>query len=393
MKTVWKTQLLGEVFKTSAGGTPLKSKKEYYENGNIPWLLSGEVGQGEVSTATNFISQQGLDNSSAKLFPPNTVLVAMYGATAGQVGILRFKAATNQAVCGILPNDCHLPEFLYYFLLSQKNGLVAQAVGNAQPNISQEKIRGIKFPIISLAEQQRIVAILDEAFEGIATAVANAEKNLSNSRELLLGELHSAFSSNSIGWEKKCISEIAKHSLGKMLDKNKNQGEPQPYLRNQNVRWFKFDLSDLLEMKFLPSESEKYTAIRGDLMICEGGYPGRAAIWDEDNPIYFQKAIHRVRFHNLDHGKWVLHYLHYLDSYDKLKQHFTGSGIQHFTGEALAKFIVPVPTDDDLKLHITKFKKLSEQVELLEATYQQKLDALAELKQSILHQAFTGQLN
>jgi type I restriction enzyme S subunit len=86
------------------------------------------------------------------------------------------------------------------------------------------------------------------------------------------------------GWERKKVSEIAHHSLGKMLDKAKNKGEPRPYLRNLNVRWFEFDLSDLLEMRFLPEEAAKYTAVKGDLLICEGGYPGRAAIWDQASP-------------------------------------------------------------------------------------------------------------
>ena len=81
-------------------------------------------------------------------------------------------------------------------------------------------------------------------------------------------------------WPLKKVSEIAHHSLGKMLDKAKNKGAMQPYLRNINVRWFGFDLSDVLEMRFLPEESDRYTAIRGDVLICEGGYPGRAAIWE-----------------------------------------------------------------------------------------------------------------
>jgi len=109
VKAVWQVTRLAEVCKTAAGGTPLKSNKEFYEGGKIPWLQSGEVSQGEISAAKTFITELGLKKSSAKLFPANTVLVAMYGATAGQVGILRFESATNQAVCGILPNKTFIP--------------------------------------------------------------------------------------------------------------------------------------------------------------------------------------------------------------------------------------------------------------------------------------------
>lgn len=104
---------IGESFDTSSGGTPLKENEEYYLNGTIPWLRSGEVSQGYIYSSEIKITEKGLKNSSAKVFPLNTVLVAMYGATAGQVGILKFEACTNQAICGILPNDKAIPEFLY----------------------------------------------------------------------------------------------------------------------------------------------------------------------------------------------------------------------------------------------------------------------------------------
>lgn len=145
------------------------------------------------------------------------------------------------------------------------------------------------------------------------------------------------------GWPNKKISEIATHSLGKMLDKARNTGEFHPYLRNLNVRWFDFDLSDVLEMRFRPEEKARYTIIKGDLVICEGGYPGRAAIWDKEEPIHFQKALHRVRFNEPERAKWCLYYLQFRDLSGTLKQHFNGAGIQHFTGEALAKFTLPIP--------------------------------------------------
>jgi type I restriction enzyme, S subunit len=145
------------------------------------------------------------------------------------------------------------------------------------------------------------------------------------------------------GWTVKTVSEIAKHSLGKMLDKNKNKGEPRPYLRNVNVRWFSFDLSDLRHMRFTEDETEKFTARKGDVLVCEGGFPGRAAIWTDVYPIYFQKAIHRVRFHEPERNKWFVYYLHWLEASGELRQYFTGTGIQHFTGQTLARLQVPLP--------------------------------------------------
>ena len=94
-----------EVAKTGSGGTPTSTRIKYYENGNIPWINSGEVNQPVIVNTNNFISNLGLANSSAKLFPINTILVAMYGATAGKVSLLRIEASTNQAICAVIPNS------------------------------------------------------------------------------------------------------------------------------------------------------------------------------------------------------------------------------------------------------------------------------------------------
>ncbi len=145
------------------------------------------------------------------------------------------------------------------------------------------------------------------------------------------------------GWQIRPLAEIADCCLGKMLDKQKNRGERQQYLRNVNVRWFEFDLSDLLEMPFETTEQERYSVRKGDLVICEGGYPGRCAIWEDEEPVYFQKALHRVRCHKPERAKWVQYYLWMSDADGSLRSHFTGSGIQHFTGQALARLKIPLP--------------------------------------------------
>lgn len=196
---------IADICRTAAGGTPLKSNKAFYEGGDIPWLLSGEVG-GNITKTKNFITQAGLDGSSAKIFPVNTVLIAMYGATAGEVGILRCEAATNQAVCGIYPNENISPEYLYYFFLNHKDQLVAQAVGNAQPNISQQKIKDTEIDLPCISVQKRLVAILDEVFADIEQVRAKTEQNLKNARELFESYLQQVFSQRGEGWESMTLS-------------------------------------------------------------------------------------------------------------------------------------------------------------------------------------------
>ena len=191
------------------------------------------------------------------------------------------------------------------------------------------------------------------------------------------------------GWERKKVSEIAKHSLGKMLDKAKNKGELKPYLRNLNVRWFDFDLSDMLEMRFLPEEAARYTAVKGDVLICEGGYPGRAAIWEQDEPIYFQKALHRVRFDEPQRSRWFLYHLYAKDLDGTLKAHFNGAGIQHFTGEALAQFEVPLPPLPEQQRIVGILDEAFEGIATAKANTEKNLQNARALFESHLQFAFT----
>ena len=157
----WEVKKLGEVCETSSGGTPSKTHTEYYENGTIPWLRSGEVSQGYIYDAEIYISELGLNKSSAKIFPKDTVLIAMYGATVGEVGILCNPMCTNQAICGILPNDLYNSEFLRYVLLSHKDKYLSLASGGAQPNISQQIIKSTLIPFIDKPLQQQFAARIE----------------------------------------------------------------------------------------------------------------------------------------------------------------------------------------------------------------------------------------
>jgi type I restriction enzyme S subunit len=280
MRQGWTWKPLGEVCKTGSGGTPLSSRKEFYESGTIPWLVSGEVAQGNVREAKNFITAAGLENSAAKLFPRDTVLVAIYGATAGQVGILRFEATTNQAVCGILPNDKFVPEFLYYFPLAKKDDLVAQATGNAQPNISQIKIKNTAVPVLPLPEQQRIVDLLDEAFAGLAAVKANAEQNLQNARAIFESHLQSVFSERGGGWEECLLEELTEPDspITYGVVKPGPEGEIR-FVRGGDLVAGKVRLTQLRTITREVSDQYRRTVLQGGkLLICLVGQPGQVGV-------------------------------------------------------------------------------------------------------------------
>lgn len=393
MKEGWQLKKLGEICDLQNG---FAFKSNLFRDSGYPILRISNIQDEEIETrkVVFFQPKDYKENLDKYRVVNGDLLIAMSGATTGKIGFNTTDQVyyLNQRVGKFEPKDGLQKRFLFYFLSTREEENLRISAGAAQPNLSTEQIKDFDIPLPPLPEQKRIVGILDEAFEGIATAKANAEKNLQNARSIFESHLQSVFTQRGKGWIIRKVSEVAKHSLGKMLDKAKNKGKLQPYLRNINVRWFNIDLSDLLQMPFLPEESVKYTAVNGDVLICEGGYPGRAAIWTGNYPIYFQKALHRVRFHEPTYNKWFVYYLYAQDKSGQLKQHFNGAGIQHFTGEVLSLFEIPLPPLPELQQAVTRFDKLFIETQRLETIYQKKLDALEALKKSLLNQAFSGEL-
>ena len=144
------------------GGTPSTEKREYWDNGSIPWLQSGCCQNCEVNSAGKYITQEGYDNSSTRMMPADTVMIALTGATAGKVGYLNFAACGNQSITGILPCGALNQRYLFYYLISQRHKILADCVGGAQAHISQGYVKNIKVPVLSLVEQEQVVEVLTQ---------------------------------------------------------------------------------------------------------------------------------------------------------------------------------------------------------------------------------------
>lgn len=158
----WEWVRLGEIGTWGAGATPQKGEPKYYKGGTIPWLITGELNNGYVSKIEGKITEYALEHTSVKLNPVGSVLIAMYGATIGKLGILSVAATTNQACCACYPYKGVFNRFLFYFLMANKRMYLASAEGGAQPNISKEKIVNTLMPLPPIAEQHRIVEKLDK---------------------------------------------------------------------------------------------------------------------------------------------------------------------------------------------------------------------------------------
>ena len=158
----WCETLLGNIGNWQSGATPSRLRKDYY-NGDIPWLKTGDLNDSVIKSIPETITRKALEETSVKLNPTGSVLIAMYGATIGKIGILALPATTNQACCACVDYMCD-KMFLFYFLLANRKRFVAMGGGGAQPNISKEKITNTHIPLPPLSEQHRIVAKIEELF-------------------------------------------------------------------------------------------------------------------------------------------------------------------------------------------------------------------------------------
>ena len=165
----WNISLIKDIATTYSGGTPKSTNIEYYDNGEIAWINSGELNSPIITKTTNYITKCGLENSSAKLYPSNSILVAMYGATAGKVSLLTFEACSNQAVCGVIPTIENMLYYVYFHISSLYSHFITLSTGSARDNISQDTIKNILLPIPT----RNILKLFDEKIGSIYQMIVN----------------------------------------------------------------------------------------------------------------------------------------------------------------------------------------------------------------------------
>lgn len=291
--TNWQMRPLGELATTTSGGTPSRTRKDYY-GGSIPWVKSGELNDDYIFDTEERITEAGLKSSSAKLFPSGTVLIALYGATVGKTSILRIDASTNQAVCGITPGPDLDGGYLRYHLISLRRELLSHRYGGAQPNISQQIVRNQKIAFPPLPEQKKIAYILST----VQRAIEAQERIIQTTTELKKALMHKLFTEGlrhepqkqtEIGpvpesWEVVALSECAAVQTGiaKGRKVNAEDAVEVPYLRVANVQDGYLDLSEMKTITIRKNEQQRFALQNGDVVLTEGGdfdKLGRGFIW------------------------------------------------------------------------------------------------------------------
>lgn len=246
----WCWTRLENVANWGSGGTPSRKHPEYYQ-GNIPWIKTGELKDDFIYDAEEHISEEAISKSNAKLFPVNTVVLAMYGATIGKAGIMGCELATNQAcACGV-SNESINYRFLFEYIKSQKDGFIASGKGGAQPNISQQIIKSYPIPLPPLPEQKRIVHRIESLFAKLDEAKEKIQQVLDGAEMRKAAILHKAFTGeltktwrkeNGISedsWESVKLKELGEFNRGKSKHRPRNDPRlfngPYPFIQTGDV--------------------------------------------------------------------------------------------------------------------------------------------------------------
>jgi type I restriction enzyme S subunit len=399
----WTTHRLGDLCDICRGSSPRPiADQRFFVNGTIPWIkIADATKSGKYLYHTKeHVNEFGA--SYSRCLPAGSLIIAASG-TLGYPQMLGVKGCAHDG--WLIPSNFRGidSQFLYYYFLWKKEFFYSSAYGAAIQNINTMILKEMEVTIPSLLTQRKIASILsayDDLIENNTRRIAILE-NMAQAiyRECFVNfrfpghevvKLVQQEQDLPAGWQRKPLCEIADLRLGKMLDAKKNKGDLMPYLANINVRWGKFDLQNLREMKFQADELETYGLRYGDIVMCEGGEPGRCAIWTDQIPdMKVQKAIHRIRSRSDVQFRYLYYSLLHKAQAGHLESLFTGATIKHLPREKLQTVLIEVPTENLMKLFSNMVEPMGQRVELLN----KRNENLRTTRDLLLPKLISGQLD
>ena len=391
----WQAKTVGELFRVVNGGTPKTGVLAYWD-GPHQWITPAEMGRLDsphLAESRRTLTDEGL-RVGAEPVPAGSIILSSR-APIGHLVINDVPMAFNQGCKGLVPSAGIDTKFAYYFFLANVDLLESLGTGTTFKELSGSKLKAVVCNYPSLAEQHRIVAILDEAFAGIATAKAAAEKSLENAGDLFDREVATLFEALTTNHPMRQIGELCDKVtvgyVGAMASRYVPTGVP--FLRSQNIRPFRIDLGGLthIDQEF-HAEISKSALRPGDVAVVRTGYPGTAAVIPENLPDSNCSDLVIVRpgerldphfltlFFNSDYGKRMV------------AGKLVGAAQKHFNVTAAKEALMPMLTRPEQAEVVKQCHELRSESQRLQSIYTRKLAALDELKQSLLRQAFSGQL-
>mgnify|MGYP000844100380 CR=1 FL=1 len=394
MRERWKSVSIGDICDVVNGGTPKTGVPEYW-GGLHRWITPAEMGKRStpyIDQTERTLTDQGLQNSSARLLSPYSVILSSR-APIGHLVINTEPMATNQGCKGLVPRSRIDHKFLYYYLGSVIELLNDLGTGATFKELSGGKLKEVQIPLPPLPEQRRIVAILDEAFDGIAIAKANAEKNLQNARELFELQLAVALRRGGEGWVEMSIGESCTLKSGTTVPVEIERAAGDvPYVK-------------VAEMTMPGNRDGVTTSIRflnqGDIkqswLIPAGAvvFPkrGGAILTNKKRPVLVDICADLNIMAVIPSDKVTAEFLYLYFLTVDMRKLGTGSSIPQINNYDIAPLLISFPASRATQAEVTEALRAAEsECQALAALYERKLSALAELKKALLHQAFTGAL-
>ena len=393
MKKGWQTKTLGELcsFENGDRGENYPSKSVQTTSG-VPFINAGHLSEAGIDFSDmNYIPRERFELLGNGKIRKDDILFCLRGSLGkfASVGCLSEGAIASSLVI-IRPSDVILNEFVLAYLQSDLCAEMIQAFKNgaAQPNLAAASLKKFRIPVPPLAEQRQIVGVLDEAFAGLATAQANAERNLKNSRAIFESHLEAVFSNRGEGWVEKTLGEIGKVSMCRRVFKEETTAKG-------DIPFYKIGTFGKEPDAFIPIQTyNQYRAKysfpkKGDVLISASGTIGRRVRYDGE-PAYFQDS--NIVWIGNDERLVLNDYLYQF--YGACEWNSTkGATISRLYNENLRSIVIAFPESfDEQRRIVAQLDALSAETQRLESIYGEKLAALAALKKSLLHEAFSGEL-
>ncbi|MFY4805015.1 restriction endonuclease subunit S [Aliarcobacter butzleri] len=393
----WKIEKLGNIGDIKAGGTPSRNKSEYWD-GKIPWLKISDLKSKYIYNATEFITEEGLNNSSTKLFEKNTILYTIF-ATLGEVSILKSEATTNQAIAGIKLKKTNINlEYIYYYLLSIKEKIINIGRGVAQNNINLSILRDLNIPIPPLQQQEKIVKVFD-----LTSNLIEKQKELLEKYDLFLKskfiEMFGDPITNPMGWENDVLSNVCPNKgdfvdgpFGSDLKVSDRTDEGIRIIQINNVGENEFrdkNKAFIRQEKYLTLK--RHEVLQNDIIIAKMGEPIARSCF---LPKHIDKAIivadcMRMRITNNDYNRvFICFYLNFYTTkvlIDNLSHGSTRTRINL----SILKTLEIIKPKVELQ---NKFALIVEKIETIKEKENQKLKQFEDLHNSMMNKAFKGEI-
>lgn len=376
---------LGDVCNIQSGGTPSRGERNYWENGQIPWVKISDIKAKFLNNTEEHITELGLKNSSAKVFPTGTILYTIF-ATLGETCILNIDAATNQAIAGIqIESDELIRDYLYYYLISRKDTVLAMGRGVAQNNINMKMLKDFEISIPPLDEQRRIAAVLDK----VSGLIDKRREQLDKLDELVKARFVEMFGDETEfnRWKSCTIGDVADVCVGVVI-------KPTQYYTDKGIPAFRsLNIGEMCvkdgDWVYFTEEghqkNQKSVVRKNNVLVVRSGAPGTACVVSEKYDGYNAvdiiiarpdntkvNSIFLAAFTNMPHGM------------NQIRERTGGAAQQHFNvgGYKALRLIMP-PMDQQ-----QKFAAFFKQIEKSKLTIQRSLDRMEVLKKALMQQYF-----